>query len=114
MILYFCVVIIMAKEFAKGFYNSAAWVKCRAAYIASVFGLCERCKRVGKILHHKIVLTPQNIINPLVTLSWDNLIFVCKDCHEAEHSNSVTRKDVMFDTHGNLIQRIGPPINNRF
>lgn len=33
----------MAKEFAKSFYKSKAWKRCRAMYAASVGGLCERC-----------------------------------------------------------------------
>ena len=38
----------MAKEFAKGFYNSKQWKKCREAYIAHRKaidgGMCETCK----------------------------------------------------------------------
>lgn len=32
----------MAREFAKKFYNSKAWKKCREAYKKKVNGLCER------------------------------------------------------------------------
>lgn len=97
----------MAQDFAKTFYASKEWLACRASYIQHVFGLCERCKRQpGKILHHKIPLTPDNINNPDITLGWWNLKFVCKDCHELEHSdNDVTRSDVMFDDCGNLVKR---------
>lgn len=97
----------MARDFAKAFYASKVWLECRAAYIKSVFGLCERCKRKpGKILHHKKPLTPDNINDPEITLGWWNLKLVCKDCHELEHSNGgVTRDDVMFDECGNLVKR---------
>ena len=64
------------KEWAKSFYKSQAWKRCRAAYAASVGGLCERCLSRGMytpgvIVHHKIVLTPDNISDPSVTLNWD-------------------------------------------
>ncbi|MEC2597285.1 HNH endonuclease, partial [Bacillus cereus] len=35
----------MAKEYAKRFYKSTAWKKCRGAYIAATLdGMCEHCK----------------------------------------------------------------------
>lgn len=51
----------MAKEWAKWFYNSTTWKKCREGYIKSVNGLCERCLDKGmivpgKIVHHKVYL----------------------------------------------------------
>ena len=67
----------MAKPFAIQFYKSKAWQKCRAAYIQSVFGLCEKCGRPGWIVHHKIKLTPANINDPNVTLNWDSLEYLC-------------------------------------
>lgn len=75
----------MAKEFAKKFYRSKAWKQCREAYVKSVYGLCERCGKPGQELHHKIFLNPLNINDSNITLNWDNLIFLCKDCHFAEH-----------------------------
>lgn len=78
------------KEFAKNFYKSAAWKKCRAGYAKAAGGLCERCLErglcePGEIVHHKTELTPDNIHNPAVTLSWDNLELVCRNCHAALH-----------------------------
>lgn len=78
------------REFAKGFYKSQAWKRCRDAYAQSVSGLCERCLAKGlyvpgEIVHHKTELTPDNIGNPSVSLSWDNLQLVCRDCHAALH-----------------------------
>ena len=80
------------KEFAKGFYNSAAWRKCRRAYIDSRImvdgGMCEICgERVGYIVHHKELLTPTNITDPNITLSFDNLQYVCKPCHDEEEGH---------------------------
>lgn len=52
----------MAKEYAKSFYKSKEWIKCRNSYITFVHGLCERCGKPGKIVHHKKKITPMNII----------------------------------------------------
>ena len=94
----------MARDFAKAFYNSAAWLKCRAAYIKSVFGLCEKCREPGHIVHHKKELTPDNINDANITLNWDNLQYLCLDCHNRVPSdNYVTRDGLMFDEQGQLV-----------
>lgn len=78
------------REFAKAFYTSRAWEETRRAYRKSKGGLCERCLargmyRAGVIVHHKIHLSPDNIADPDVTLNWDNLELLCRDCHGEEH-----------------------------
>ena len=78
------------REFAKAFYLSPEWRKCRDAYISSVGGLCERCYKKGRIepgviVHHKRMITEDNIGNPDITLNWDNLELVCRDCHADAH-----------------------------
>lgn len=80
------------KPYAEAFYKSKAWKDCRAAYASSKGGLCELCLRDGKytpgnIVHHKVHLTPTNISDPTVTLNWENLELVCRNCHSAEHGN---------------------------
>lgn len=105
----------MAKEWARGFYNSEAWARCREAYIASVNGLCERCLkegriRPGKIVHHTVYLTPRNINDPNVSLNFSNLEYVCQECHNKEHTGSaVTREDVYFTEDGELVRKDSPP-----
>ena len=94
----------MAQDWAKAFYKSGAWQKCRAAYIQSVFGLCERCQRPGDILHHKELLTPQNINDPNVTLTWENLQYLCQECHNREHGGASTAEGLVFDGEGNLVE----------
>jgi 5-methylcytosine-specific restriction endonuclease McrA len=97
----------MAKEFAKRFYKSKAWKKCRDGFIKSVYGLCNRCGKPGRIVHHKILLTPTNISDPNVSLNWDNLEYLCQECHNKEHfekHNSV-KYGLEFDNEGNLIQK---------
>ena len=78
------------REFAKLFYTSEAWAKNRKAYAKSVGGLCERCLTKGlytpgKVVHHKIHLSPDNITDPNITMGWDNLQLLCQDCHAAVH-----------------------------
>jgi 5-methylcytosine-specific restriction endonuclease McrA len=78
------------REFAESFYKSKAWQDCRNAYAKSRHGLCERCLSVGRytpgaIVHHRIHLTPNNIGDPSVTLAWDNLMLLCRDCHAEMH-----------------------------
>lgn len=102
----------MAKKYAIKFYKSKAWQECRAGYINSVNGLCERCLKrgkykPGKIVHHINYITRNNINDPNVTLNWENLEFCCLECHNLEHHGSgiAVRDDVMFDEDGNLIQK---------
>ena len=80
----------MAQDYARAFYSSAAWLKCRAAFIKYKRGLCERCLArglyvPGDTVHHIVHITPDNIGDPSVTLSFDNLRLLCRDCHAAEH-----------------------------
>lgn len=92
------------KPWAKRFYKSAAWKKCRDAFFAARFGLCERCGGPGKIVHHKIWLTPNNIDDPAVSLNWDNLELLCQKCHNEEHhAKEPVAKGLRFDEEGNLI-----------
>lgn len=107
----------MAKEFAKSFYDSAVWKKCRAAYIAERImidgGLCEKCHlQPGFIVHHKIMLTPDNINNPDITLNHTNLAYECKDCHDREEAHAFIKHScllVCFDDNGDVVAKISPP-----
>lgn len=78
------------RAWAKAFYVSPSWIKCRTAYAKSRGNLCERCAERGLIVpgdevHHKIRLTPKNVHDPSVALNWDNLELLCKQCHLDEH-----------------------------
>ena len=93
------------KEFAAGFYKSKAWQKCREAYARSVGWLCEDCLekgiyKPGEIVHHKKELTPENIDKPEITLNWDNLRLVCRECHAEQHGKRQRRYSV--DEYGNV------------
>lgn len=69
-------------------------------------GLCERCLRKGiynpaDLIHHKRHITPENITDPHVTLSFDNLEALCWSCHEKEHKGRQRRYTV--DAGGHVI-----------
>ncbi len=102
----------MAKDFAKAFYKKNAWLKCRQSYIQERIavdgGMCEEChKQLGYIVHHKILLTPENITMPEVSLNHNHLGYVCKDCHDEYDGHGVGNKKikplVMFDSSGQPI-----------
>ena len=40
---------------------------------------------MGTEVHHKIHLTADNINDASVTLNWDNLELLCKECHDIAH-----------------------------
>lgn len=108
----------MAQDWAVAFYHSPQWLHNRKAYMERVvdtpFGLvpslmCERCYEQGKlvpakVVHHKIHLTPQNITDPNIALSFDNFQRLCQDCHAAVHSNQEIPR-CTFDQFGNPILR---------
>lgn len=98
----------MAKEYAKKFYKSKEWIKCRTSYIKSVHGLCERCEAPGYIVHHKVHLNKSNISNPDITLNHNNLEYLCLDCHNEHHKFNrekikVTREGFKFNDKGELV-----------
>lgn len=86
----------MSEGIQRQFYGSVRWQKCRDAYMEYRHGLCEDCMAKGiirpaEIVHHKIELTPENINNPSIALSFDNLKAVCRPCHLEEHGRKVRR-----------------------
>lgn len=106
----------MAKAFAIGFYKSKKWQDCRQSFIAERMlvdgGLCQLCKeRHGFIVHHKIMINEGNINNPDVTLNYDNLLFVCKKCHDdlPGHGIGCEPKKYFFDESG-MLRPIIPPV----
>lgn len=110
----------MAKEFAKAFYNSKVWKRCRNSYIAKRRridgGLCEVChEKVGYMVHHKVPLTPENINNPDITLNHDLLSYECKDCHDEHEGHGIRKKGegllVEFDENGQPVPK-SPHKNN--
>ena len=96
------------KKFAETFYKSQAWKDCREGYFKSKGGLCEKCYSKGlivpgEIVHHKIVLTPENIKDPDVTLNWKNLELLCRECHAIEHGARQRRYTI--DEYGRVLPK---------
>ena len=87
------------REFAESFYKSKEWKECREAYAKSKRGLCEVCLsrglyRPGVIVHHKIHISEDNITDPSITLCFDNLQLLCRDCHADAHKGHAARYKV--------------------
>lgn len=111
----------LARDFARSFYHSGAWKRTRAAYMRMPVrtawgivppGMCERCFSLGRLrpadtIHHKVHLSPDNIGDPKVTLSFDNLMRVCRDCHAAIHAGTdgLPESRVTFGPDGEVLQR---------
>lgn len=96
------------KDFAARLYNSTAWKNCRREYAKSKGNLCEVCLskgiyKGGEIVHHRVILTPENVDDPNVTLNWDNLQLVCRDCHATIHD--ARKRRYKFDEMGRLTTR---------
>lgn len=105
----------MAKEFSRKFYNSGAWVKTSKAYKISKFGICEKCGAVGEEVHHIIPLTPSNINNPAITLNWDNLMLLCRSCHELiEEKAPATIQGIIFTEDGQVMEANDNDITNTY
>lgn len=107
----------MAKEFAKPFYNSGRWKKCRAAYIkyreSIDGGICESChERTGYIVHHKIELNQENINDPDISLDFHNLKYDCHICHNKEAGKDTPGLVAyIFGEDGEIIPASPPEIN---
>jgi hypothetical protein len=104
----------MAREFARSFYDSTAWRKCRKSYISQRQGLdgglCEHCKQeLGYIVDHIEELTPENINDPYITLCHDNLQYLCLPCHNTKTFGKKEEQRYIFDSNG-MIQPIPPLI----
>lgn len=101
----------MAQEWAKAFYRSKRWQKCRDAYIKNRIladgGLCEECHdRPGYIVHHRKPLTQETIVDPEVALNHRFLEYVCKDCHDRFEGHGIgggSRSLCRFDADGQPI-----------
>mgnify|MGYP003296315547 CR=1 FL=1 len=103
----------MAREFAKVFYRSQEWKRCRESYIRKMprakRGLCEECYKhgkhvLGKELHHKIWLNEKNINNKEITLNHDNLILLCFECHQKIHGKRKEYTTYGYDENGNVVK----------
>lgn len=111
----------MSYGIRKDFYHSKAWERVRKSVWLKQNLLCAKCglpvyvdgisdylpkeyRRTG-IVHHIQELDNTNVADDNITLNEDNLIGVCKDCHEKLHSgDTAQRNNYAFDENGNLIE----------
>lgn len=108
----------MAQDWAVAFYHSKQWLRNRKLYMERVVDtpsglvpayMCERCYANGKltpakVVHHIVHLTPQNIDDPHIALSFDNFQRLCQDCHAEVHSG-YERPRCVFDESGHPVLR---------
>ena len=108
----------MAKEFSKTFYKSKTWQRVRKYVWQRDNGLCQDCLKKGLItpgkeVHHIVELTEDNISDASIALDANNLITLCKSCHEARHNASNKNKRYSVNADGS-VQAIPPmPLKNR-
>lgn len=106
----------------KKFYKSKLWEKVKTqvwlkqycvcaicgtpVYVAGINDYIPKSKRITGIVHHKEHLNDINVNDYNITCNEDNLIGVCKYCHEHIcHNDGTTRDEYTFDENGNLIER---------
>ena len=100
------------------FYNSSKWRKLAHYYAESRGWCCEKCQNrnidysqpIYKQLHchHKIPLTDENIDAPSISLNEDNLILLCRTCHNIAHGGGggeVLQEGLYFDENGMIKKR---------
>lgn len=97
----------MRKLRAEG-YNSTAWKKLRDTYYKS-HPICEKCLEKGVItpaedIHHIRSPFRNGVINYGLLLDPDNLMAVCKKCHQEIHNKKglspeeiIRQLDLLFD-----------------
>lgn len=110
----------MSQGLRRKFYTSRLWKSVKQEIWLRQNCLCDIChkpvyvdgiskwipkenRRTG-IVHHKEHLTDFNLDDDNIAINPDNLVGVCKDCHEQlHHQDQVTRLGYSFDEEGNLI-----------
>lgn len=85
----------MAEEW-KNFYKSWKWQKVAEQVRKRDAYTCQLCGAVGSVyVHHKQELTKQNVNDPSIALNPDNLMTLCRNCHEQIHNRQIKRYKVL-------------------
>lgn len=119
----------MSRKFARSFYRSKEWLSVREYVLRRDGGMCqfEGCNKPAEEVHHRTHLTPENILDPDVTLDPDNLVSLCREHHFAVHKQDRDRGRKAYNTRADrsgkkeILQRVtfvdGVPVpvkNNKF
>lgn len=81
----------MAKHaILKSFYASEEWQTLRITLINERGNRCQHCGELIAIAkdiigHHVIEITPENVMDRMISLNPDNIELVCFDCHNKTH-----------------------------
>lgn len=59
--------------------------------------LCVDCLKKNRItsaeeVHHIVELTQDNINNPAIALNLDNLVCLCRECHQKRHGEQTEKR----------------------
>lgn len=92
-------------ENVRKFYESRKWKKVRKLVELRDSGRCQECGHWGTEVHHKIPLTSSNVTIQEIALGLDNLVLLCRKCHNQKRTNSQVREDIKFTPEGELIKR---------
>lgn len=92
------------KEFVW-FYHTEAWHRVRDYVWKRDSGLCQDCASKGIVkagvdVHHIIPLTKKNVKDESIALNPQNLILLCKECHNERHDRRQRRYKV--DANGRI------------
>ena len=55
-------------------------------------------------VHHIVHLTNDNVDDPNISINLDNLILLCKECHNKIHGRFEGKRAYDFDSDGNLLK----------
>ena len=97
------------------FYNSKVWREVREYVLMRDHYLCQDCGRPAEHVHHIEHLTEVNVDDASVSLNAENLVSLCKLCHDkrhsGEHAMGRAKKErdesweYEFDENGMLVQK---------
>jgi len=73
-----------------GFYRSAAWRRCREAFLR-VYPLCRPCLKAGRSVEARVVDHVVPIKNGGARFDWDNLQALCVACHNRKTASETRR-----------------------
>lgn len=90
----------------KRFYDSKLWKDFRMALIMERGNKCQICEKTGfdsanLVGHHSPVeLTDENVDDVMISLNEDNVLIVCRWCHEEAHTRFGHGKKKVYLVHG--------------